>query len=204
MGPLGTAGMSDLAADSIRDSIETKTKLLDPGMLSKIAEAAAVCIRSLESGGKILLFGNGGSNTDAQHIAGEIVCRMRVDRVALPAMSLGLSTNSLTAIGNDLGFDCVFSREVEAFAREGDVAIGISTSGNSPNVLNGMREAAKRNVKTIALTGRGGGPLAGLAEIALIVPCSDTARIQESHIAIGHVIADLIERHFVTSREFHE
>ncbi|MCU0722948.1 MAG: SIS domain-containing protein [Planctomycetes bacterium] len=191
--------LADFAASCFRESIRVKESLLDPAILAAVARAARACIEALERGGQILLFGNGGSNNDAQHIAGEIVCRMRKDRRALPAMSLGLSTSQLTAIGNDIGFADVFRREVEAFARPGDVVVGISTSGRSENVLRGIDEARRRGAFTIALSGRGGGPLAERADLAIVVPSDDTARIQESHIAIGHVIADCVERHFLKS-----
>jgi len=183
--------------ESLDESIRVKEAILKGDMPARVAACALACIEALERGNKILLFGNGGSNTDAQHIAGEIVCRMRAERVALPAMSLGLSTSQMTAIGNDIGFEDLFRREVEAFARRGDVVVGISTSGESNNVLRGIEEAKKRGAFTVALTGKGGGRLAPLTDIALVVPSDDTARVQEAHIALGHVLADSIERHFL-------
>ena len=189
--------LRDFARESLEESLRVKKALLEGDRLDAVAEASRICIEALVRGNKILLFGNGGSNTDAQHIAGEIVCRMRAERVALPAMSLGLSTSQMTAIGNDIGFSDIFRREVEAFARKGDVVVGISTSGTSPNVLEGVEEAKRRGATTLALTGKGGGELSRIADHAVVVPSDDTARIQEAHIAIGHILADAIEKHFL-------
>ncbi|MHC5036205.1 MAG: D-sedoheptulose-7-phosphate isomerase [Planctomycetota bacterium] len=194
--PEGNA-LESFAQESLREGLHIREALLAGDFPAKISQAALACIRALERGNKILLFGNGGSNTDAQHIAGEIVCRMRAERVALPAMSLGLSTSQMTAIGNDIGFTDIFRREVEAFAKMGDVVVGISTSGNSENVIRGLEEAKKIGAFTLALTGKGGGRVAGLVDLPLIVPSEDTARIQEVHITIGHILADSIEKHFL-------
>ena len=158
-----------------------------------IARAASLLVEAFGAGRKALLFGNGGSAADAQHIAAEWSCRLSRERPALPALALTTNTSELTALGNDYGFERVFARLVEAHGRAGDVAIAVSTSGNSTNVLAAVEAAASLGLRTIALTGRGGGRLAGRVELALVVPSDDTQRIQESHIAIGHVLAELVD-----------
>lgn len=164
--------------------------------LDLIEKAADALIRSLKSGGKILLFGNGGSAADSQHIAAEFIGRFQKERKALPAIALTTDTSALTALGNDYTFDIVFSRQVEALGRSGDVAIGISTSGNSKNVVEGILKAKSLGLTTITLTGNDGGKLAPLSDMALIVPSKVTARIQESHITISHAICELVEAQF--------
>jgi D-sedoheptulose 7-phosphate isomerase len=149
--------------------------------------------RSLRAGGRILTCGNGGSAADAQHIAAELAGRLSRERPALPALALTANTSDLTAIGNDYGFDHVFARLVQAHGREGDVAVAISTSGNSPNVLAAVREARERGLRTIGLVGKGGGKLAPLVDCAIVVPSDDTQRIQESHITIGHALCELVD-----------
>lgn len=158
-----------------------------------IARAAELLVECLGQGGKALLFGNGGSAADCQHIAAEWTGRLSRERQALPALALTANSSELTCLGNDYGFERIFARLVEAHGRSGDVAIAISTSGNSPNVLAAVDEARARGLRTIALTGRGGGKLAGRVELALVVPSDDTQRIQESHIAIGHVLCELVD-----------
>ena len=158
-----------------------------------IARAAGIVAESLRQGGRVLLFGNGGSAADSQHIAGEFCGRLSRERPALPAIALTANTSDLTALGNDYGFERVFARLVEAHGRTGDVAIAISTSGNSPNVLAAVDTARAAGLRTIAFTGRGGGKLAGRVDLALVVPSDDTQRIQESHIAIGHALAELVD-----------
>ncbi len=158
-----------------------------------IAAAASLVAETFARGGKLLLFGNGGSAADAQHLAGELTGRFRRERDALPAIALTANTSDLTAIGNDYAFDRVFSRLVAAYGREGDAVLAISTSGNSPNVLEAVREARQRGLRSIGLTGRGGGKLAPAVDVAIVVPSADTQRIQESHIAVGHVLCELVE-----------
>ena len=160
---------------------------------AEIAQAAEWIAAAYRAGGKTLLFGNGGSAADAQHIAAEFTGRLRRDRPALPAIALTANTSDLTAIGNDYGFEHVFSRLIEAHGEEGDVAIAISTSGNSPNLLAAVDKARARRLRTIGLLGRGGGKLADRVDLALVVPSDDTQRIQESHIALAHVIAEVAE-----------
>lgn len=158
--------------------------------IARAAEAIAACFRA---GGKVLLAGNGGSAADAQHIAAEWCGRLSRERAALPAIALTANTSDLTALGNDYGFERIFARLVEAHGRAGDVLIAISTSGNSPNVLAAVEAAKARAMRTVALTGRRGGRLAQAVELPLVVPSDDTQRIQESHIAIGHVLAELVD-----------
>ncbi|MCB1680555.1 MAG: D-sedoheptulose 7-phosphate isomerase [Rhodospirillales bacterium] len=151
------------------------------------------CARSLSAGGKILFFGNGGSAADAQHLATELTVRFVKNRAPLPALALTTDTSSLTAIGNDYGFDHLFSRQVDALGQAGDIAIGISTSGNSPNVLNGLRAARSKNIITVGLAGRNGGKMPEFCDILLTVPAEETARIQEMHITLGHMLCGALE-----------
>ena len=158
--------------------------------------AAKLCIDCLKNGNKILLFGNGGSAADAQHIAAELIGRYKTERKGLAAIALTTDTSALTAIGNDFGYDCVFDRQVEALANTGDVAIGISTGGSSANVASALKLAKDLDCKTIGFSGRGGGEMNELCDINIVVPAQDTARIQEMHIVIGHTICHLIDLAF--------
>ena len=158
--------------------------------------AAKLCIDCLKNGNKILLFGNGGSAADAQHIAAELVGRYKTERKGLSAIALTTDTSALTAIGNDYGYDRVFDRQVEALANTGDVAIGISTGGSSANVASALKLAKDLDCKTIGFSGRGGGEMNELCDINIVVPAQDTARIQEMHIVIGHTICHLIDLAF--------
>lgn len=159
----------------------------------QIAQAAALISDCLKSGGKLLFFGNGGSAADAQHLAAEFVGRFVLERRALPALALTTDSSILTAIGNDYGFDQVFARQIEALGQPNDVAIGISTSGNSPNVLAALKVAAQRKIKTIGLAGKDGGLLAKSVDVPITVHCTNTARVQECHISIGHIWCELVE-----------
>lgn len=176
----------------LEQSIQVKQELLET-CASEIARAAEQTVATFARGGKVLLFGNGGSAADALHIAAEWVGRYRGERQALPAIALGTNPAELTALSNDYGYDRVFVRGVEAHGRAGDLAIALSTSGNSPNVLAGVEAARDRGLFTIALTGKGGGELAGLADLAIRVPSDDTPRIQEAHITIGHAICEVVD-----------
>jgi D-sedoheptulose 7-phosphate isomerase len=162
-------------------------------MAPPVARAAEGIIEAIRAGGKLLVFGNGGSAADAQHICGELVGRFKRERRGLPAIALTTDTSILTAVGNDYGFDRVFERQVEALCRAGDVALGISTSGNAENVLRGIEKARQLRAFTIGLTGGDGGRLARTADLALVVPSGDTPRIQQVHITIGHILCDLVE-----------
>ena len=180
---------------SIRASIAVKERLLASAeILSMVAKASGIVVDALNQGNKVLLFGNGGSAADAQHIAAEFVGRFAFDRPALPALALSENSSSLTAIGNDYGFDVVFSRQIEALGRPGDVAIGISTSGNSRNVIKAMSAAKTIGLQTIGLTGCKGGELENAVDHCICVPSNETPRIQECHILIGHILSDLVER----------
>ncbi len=195
-----TADYEHRITDLMAASIFTKQSMLsNSDLVTTIAKVSEILVASLRQGNKVVLFGNGGSAADAQHIAAELVGRFAFDRPALPALAFSVNSSCVTAIGNDYGFDQVFSRQVEALARAGDVAIGISTSGNSPNVLNAILTARKMGLRTIGLTGAGGGALAKSAEFCISVPSKETPRIQECHILIGHIISELVEREI-----FHE
>ncbi len=158
--------------------------------------AAKLCIESLQNGGKILIFGNGGSAADAQHIAAELVGRYKAERKGLAAIALTTDTSALTSIGNDYGYKRVFDRQVEALANKGDAVIGISTGGSSANVISALKLANDLGCKTIGLSGRDGGEMNALCNVNLVVPAEDTPRIQEMHIVIGHTICHLIDLEF--------
>lgn len=158
--------------------------------------ATKICIDSLNNGGKILIFGNGGSAADAQHIAAELVGRYKAERKGLAAIALTTDTSALTSIGNDYGYNHVFNRQVEALANMGDVAIGISTGGSSANVISALTLANELGCKTIGFSGRDGGEMNTVCNINLVVPAEDTPRIQEMHIVIGHTICHLIDQEF--------
>jgi len=164
-----------------------------PGTVEAIGRAAEIVARALRDGRCIFLCGNGGSAADCQHIAGEIVGRFKRERAGLPAIALTTDTSILTAVGNDYGFAEVFRRQIEALGYAGDVLIAYSTSGNSENVLRAVDEAARRGMRTIGLTGAGGGRMAGAVELLIAAPSSSTPRIQECHAIIGHVLCELVE-----------
>lgn len=160
---------------------------------SQVLLAGQAMSRCLNAGGKVLVFGNGGSAADAQHLAGELVGRYLKDRRALPAIALTTDPSIVTAVGNDMGFDAVFRRQVEAHGRKGDVAIGISTSGRSPNVIRALETARANGLVTMALTGEGGGKLAGLVDHLIDVPSTDTPRVQEVHGLVVHLLCQIVE-----------
>lgn len=160
----------------------------------RIAQAVETIVAAFRKGNKVLLFGNGGSATDASHIAGEFVNRFQIERPGLPAVALATDMAVLTSISNDYAFEEIFSRQIKTLGAPGDVAIGISTSGNSPNVIKGMKAAKSGRLTTIAFTGGKGGKLAGLADIAFVVPSASVPRIQETHITLGHAICQLVDQ----------
>jgi D-sedoheptulose 7-phosphate isomerase len=160
---------------------------------SDVARAALMIVESMRAGGKLLIFGNGGSAADAQHIAAELAFKMGRERTALAALALTTDTSILTAISNDRSFNYIFARQLQALGRKGDIALAISTSGNSPNIIEAVKEARLMEIETIGLLGAGGGEVRGLVDLALIVPHHDTPRIQEVHIAISHIICQLVE-----------
>ncbi len=174
------------------ESIEAKKAFFD-SHAEAVARAAELIITSIKAGGKVLIFGNGGSAADAQHIAAELVNRFNYDRPPIAAIALTTDTSILTSVGNDSSFDELFERQVRALGRRDDVALAISTSGNSPNVLRAVDAAHELGIKTIALAGRDGGKLADAVDVALVVDARSTQRIQETHITIGHILCELIE-----------
>jgi D-sedoheptulose 7-phosphate isomerase len=185
----------DRVTRSIDASIAVKQELRRHAPL--LADVAVRLGDALTRGNKLMLFGNGGSAADAQHLAAEFVGRFLIERRPVPAMALTVNTSCLTAIGNDYGYELVFARQLEAFARPGDIAIGISTSGNSPSVIEGIRTARRLGVLTVGLTGRKGAGLKQAAELCVCVPSDETPRIQESHILIGHILCELAEEAIV-------
>ncbi len=191
----GDGDLEIRAAGSIQASIAVKELLLSQKeVVPVIVSVSKLLVDAIRRGNKLLLFGNGGSAADAQHIAAEFVGRFAFDRPALPALALNANCSAVTAIGNDYGFDRVFARQIEALARGGDVAIGISTSGQSANVIEAISTARKMGLHTIGLTGSGATRLGGVVDHCICVPSTVTPRIQECHILIGHVIADLVEQ----------
>jgi D-sedoheptulose 7-phosphate isomerase len=178
--------------EAFTESIELKRRVLE-AQGPQVVAAAEMLARVFRNGGRVLIFGNGGSAADAQHLAAEFVNRFQVERPPLAALALTTDTSILTAVANDYDFHQVFVKQVRALGRPGDLAWGISTSGNSPNVVAGLTTARKLGLKTLALTGGDGGPVAAAAEAALIVPSGNTPRVQEVHITIGHVLCDLVD-----------
>ncbi|ACX71924.1 phosphoheptose isomerase [Methanocaldococcus vulcanius M7] len=175
------------------ESANVKLKFIEENE-EKLKKAIEVIYNALKNGNKILICGNGGSAADSQHFAAEIVGRFKLERKGLPAIALTTDTSILTAIGNDYGFDKIFERQVEALGKEGDVLVGISTSGNSENVIKAVNKAKEMGIYTIGLLGKGGGKLKDIVDLALIVPSNNTARIQECHLTIYHVICEEVEK----------
>ena len=181
-------------ADQIRASISTKQAILsDEGLMRNIAAAAQMIVDAYEQGKKTLLAGNGGSAADAQHIAGEFVSKFYFDRPGIASIALTTDTSIITAIGNDYGYDKLFSRQIQAQGSAGDVFIGISTSGNSANLVEALRMCGQKGIKTIGLTGFTGGEMDSMCDLCIKVPSGETPRIQESHILIGHIICCIVE-----------
>ena len=178
-----------------KESIRVKKKVLETDVIETIEKMAFLIASTIETGNKLLLCGNGGSAADAQHLAAELVVRLRpeVNRRALPAISLAMDTSTITACGNDLSFDDIFVRSLEALARPGDVLLGISTSGNSENVKRALVKAKEIGVSTCSFLGSDGGEIKGLADIEYIVPSNETGRVQEVHIMLGHALMETIE-----------
>ena len=179
---------SILASIAVKELLLAKTEIA-----SVIADVCELMIGTFRRGNKVVFFGNGGSAADAQHLAAEFVGRFTLVRPALPALALNANSSSVTAIANDWGYDSVFSRQIEALAREGDVAFGISTSGQSPNVLQAMSTARKMALHTVGLTGASGEQLKDVVDHCICIPSAETPRIQECHILVGHIIAELVE-----------
>ena len=186
--------MKSIIENEFAEHLKVAQKL--SSLTDQVEVAAQLCIDSLQNGGKILIFGNGGSAADAQHIAAEMVGRYKVERKGLPAIALTTDTSALTSIGNDYGYDRVFDRQVEALANKVDVVIGISTGGSSGNVISGLQTAKELGCRLIGFSGRDGGEMNTLCDVNLVVPAEGTPRIQEMHIVIGHTICHLIEQEF--------
>jgi len=187
--------MQKTIKDEIQASLDIKKEVLEK-LVPSIEQAASLLIAALKSGKKILLCGNGGSAADSQHFAAELVSRYKKERRSLPAIALTVDTSILTAIGNDYSFDRVFARQVEGLGEKGDVLIGISTSGKSKNVLEAVKTASGKGLKTLGLLGCGGGTIASACDASIIIPSSDTPRIQEAHILVIHILCTLIEEEF--------
>lgn len=183
-----------IVSRNLEESLALQEKLFnDQELLDTVVRAGDALSQTLQAGGKIFFFGNGGSAADAQHLAAELVGRFEKERHALPGIALTVNTSSLTAIGNDYSYDEVFARQLEGLASRGDAAVGISTSGKSPNVLCALRVARERGLVTVAMTGQSGNGIENLADFCVRVPASRTARIQEAHILIGHILCEIIE-----------
>jgi D-sedoheptulose 7-phosphate isomerase len=192
--------MSDVVTPSVRlvterlaDTIAVKQQMLQGAFAAQAVEVAQAMISSLRSGGKVIFFGNGGSAQDAGHLAAELMGRFAFDRPGLSAISLADATAAMTAIGNDYSYDEVFARQVLAAGRPGDIVVGLTTSGNSPNVVRALEAAGQAGMTTVALTGARGGKVVGLAEICIRVPSDDTGRIQEACLHLGHSICEMVE-----------
>ncbi len=177
----------------LRESIAVKAALADGPQVTQAARVAAVMIAAIRRGGRVFFFGNGGSAGDAQHLAGELLGRFLYDRRALAGQALTTDTSTITAVANDYSYADVFARQIAGLGRRGDVAVGITTSGNSPNVLKAFQQAKRLGLITVALTGGTGGQAANAADYAIIVPSRSTPRIQESHITLGHALCELVE-----------
>ncbi len=186
--------MLDTIKSQLEASCLVKQQMLDNiGILQTIEDAVSHCITALKAGNKIILAGNGGSAADAQHIAAELVGRFETERPGLPAITLTTNSSTVTAVANDYNYDNIFRRQVQALGQRGDVFIGISTSGNSPNVVAAIEQCKEQGITVIGLTGETGGKMQQLCDICVRVPSTNTARIQESHITIGHILCSLID-----------
>ncbi len=186
--------MENIIQKRFKESTEVKNRFLKEN-LSRLLDVVKLISHCFEAGNKLFFFGNGGSAADAQHLAAEFVNRYIMDRPPLPAIALTTDTSILTSISNDFSFSEVFAKQLKALGKEGDVAVGISTSGTSPNIIKAFEVAKEMGMKTIALTGNDGGSLVKIADVSLIVPSSSTPRIQEVHILIGHVLCELVEHY---------
>ena len=185
--------LTKLARERIEESLELQSRLLEPERRALIARVATLMAESIERGGKVMFFGNGGSAADAQHWAAELVGRYTKERRALPAMALTTDTSILTAIANDYSYEDVFKRQIEALCRPGDVAFGVSTSGDSANVIAGLAAARAAGARAVGLTGRSGGRMAAACDECIRYPSDDTARVQEGHTLIGHILCEIVE-----------
>lgn len=186
--------MKEFIKKQIIDSIEPKKIILEnDDYLNKIENISNILIEAFRKGNKVMICGNGGSAADSQHIVGEFVSKFRIDRASLPAIALNTNTSIMTSIGNDYEYNFMFERQVEGLGKEGDVLIGISTSGNSENITRAFIKAKNMGITTVGFLGRNGGKNKAYSDVAIVVPSNDTPRIQESHIMIGHIVCDIVE-----------
>lgn len=190
--------MENILIETIREQMRESAASLsamamDESLLTRIGEVATLCVSALRQGNKLLFAGNGGSAADSQHLAGELVSRFHYDRPGLPAFALTTDSSVLTSISNDYGYQRLFARQIEAVGTAGDIFFAISTSGNSPNIIEAVNTARQKKLIAVGLTGKGGGALADLCDHTLRVPSDSTPRIQEGHILMGHIICQMIE-----------
>jgi D-sedoheptulose 7-phosphate isomerase len=188
--------MSDTIAQALADHVKT-VQAIDADLIERLETASEAIVTALKDGHKVLAMGNGGSAADAQHLAGELVGRFLEERTALAAIALTSDTSILTAVANDYGYEAVFLRQIEGLAKSGDVVIGISTSGNSANVISALARAGELGCVTVGLTGGGGGEIARMTDHSLVIPSNHTPRIQEGHILVIHILCDLVEKAFL-------
>ncbi|HUL37762.1 MAG TPA: D-sedoheptulose 7-phosphate isomerase [Thermodesulfobacteriota bacterium] len=186
--------MENIILKRFKESSEVKTRFLKEN-LSRLLDVIKLVSRTFEAGNKLFFFGNGGSAADAQHLSAEFVNRYVMDRPPLPAIALTTDTSILTSVSNDLAFNEIFAKQLRALGKEGDVAIGISTSGSSPNIIKAFEVAKEMGMKTVALTGNDGGVIAKMVDFPLVVPSTSTPRIQEAHILIGHILCEMVEHY---------
>lgn len=201
MAGLTSESAAELARSRLRDDIANKSAMLEGAYAELVVAVADRIVESLLAGGKVIFFGNGGSSMDAGHLAAELLGRFYLDRPSLPAVSLPDSTAAMTAIGNDFEYAEVFARQLRGLGRAGDVAVGLSTSGNSANVVRALEAAREVGMYSVVLTGAAGGKVAGLADVAIAVPTDDTPRVQESCMHLGHTICELVERALFAAEE---
>lgn len=195
------ANWEELIRARIEESVAVKEALLAPETVALVEKVAEIITKAFKRGRKLLLFGNGGSAGDAQHLAAELVGKYYLDRSPLPAIALTVNTSTLTAIGNDYAFDQVFARQVRAFGEAGDIAVGISTSGNSENVVKALEVAKENRLTTVAFTGRDGGKVKDIVDYCICISSDNTPRIQEAHIFVGHILCEIVERRLFGSNE---
>jgi D-sedoheptulose 7-phosphate isomerase len=187
--------MTSLIREKLGNSISTLQKVMaDEALLASLGEAAIITGKAMLAGHKLLIAGNGGSAADAQHLAAEFVNRLTIDRPAMPALALTTDTSALTSIGNDSSFDKIFSRQLDALGRQGDIFLGISTSGDSRNVIKALEQSRKMGIATIGFSGRQGGMMQSLCDFNIVVPSAVTANIQEAHLVLEHIFCHLVER----------
>ncbi|HOO60102.1 MAG TPA: D-sedoheptulose 7-phosphate isomerase [Candidatus Mcinerneyibacteriales bacterium] len=185
--------MNEMIRQRIKESMEVKEKMMSPAFVSVVEEAARAILRTYRNRKKLFLAGNGGSAADAQHLAAELVSRFYKERKGLPAEALTVNTSVMTAIGNDYDFNRIFARQIEASGTSGDLFIAISTSGNSPNIIEAIRAAREGGLTVLGMAGRGGGKMKELCDILMIIPSDITPRIQEGHILCGHILCEIVE-----------